>query len=40
MVDTSLALTPQTGRLPARDALDSGNVFPGGGADCRGARSG
>jgi len=24
MVDTSLALTPQTGRMPARDALDNG----------------
>lgn len=35
MVDTSLALTLQTGRLPASDARDSGKVLPGGGADCR-----
>jgi len=35
MVDTPVALTPQTGRLPARDARDSGNVLPGGGAGCR-----
>jgi len=35
MVDGSLALAPQTGRMPARDARDSGKVFPGGAADCR-----
>src|SRR6516164_7793008 len=32
MVNTSVALTLQPGRLPGRDAWDSGNVFPGGGA--------
>jgi hypothetical protein len=35
MVDMPAALTPQTGRLPARDARDSGKVFPGGGVGRR-----
>ena len=34
-----MALTAQTGRLPATDARDSGKVLPGGGAGCGGARS-
>jgi hypothetical protein len=40
MVDTSVALTPQTGRLPAGDTRDSGNVLPSGGAGYSDARSG
>jgi hypothetical protein len=35
MADTSLALTPQARRLPARDARDNGKVLPGGGVGRR-----